>query len=58
MQSTCEGHSASFAWNAVHKIINISSQTNTQSMKAPSPFTNVQPAPENGATELQVIDIL
>lgn len=29
MQSTCEGHPASFACNDVHKIINISSQTNT-----------------------------
>lgn len=29
MQSTCEGRPASFACNDVHKIINISSRTNT-----------------------------
>lgn len=44
MQSTCEGRPASFACNDVHKIIDISSQTNTvdERVKRPHRFTAEQ----------------
>lgn len=56
MQSTCEGHPASFACNDVHKTINISSQTPSMRVNMWSAFTDLQQ--KNGVTQLWVINIL